>query len=218
MAGLKDLIMGPDPNAGQVTTSGDCPRRFDGAFDDGVDSTQGELPIEEIAEQLDDGAVGAVANQHQSQDQLTQPGLGDRQMEEDVIGRRCGVEGLGQGVGCRVRLLIEELAADLMSPSQLGDWMSLGEDLNSEILPLGRLEPLGRTGDEVGNGDGSEVRLCQTETRRSLAVHACFLRVGRGIESPAPTWRKRAFWGIPIQSTACYPALNQVQNLLVALR
>jgi hypothetical protein len=35
--------------------------------------------------------------------------------------------------------------------------------------------------------------LRQTETRRSLAVHACFLRVGRGIESPAPTWRKRAF-------------------------
>ena len=72
VAGLKDLIMDPDANAGQVATSGDCPSRFDGAVDDVVNRTQGELPVEDVAEQLDDGAVGAVANQHQSQDQLTQ--------------------------------------------------------------------------------------------------------------------------------------------------
>jgi hypothetical protein len=184
MVGLKELIVGPDANAGQVAPSADRPRRFDGAVDDVVDRTQGDLPVEEVAEQRDDGPVRTVANQHQSQDQLTQPGLGYRQVEEDVFGRWCGVEGVGQGVRCGVGLLIEELPADLMLPSQLGDRVSPGEDLYSEIPPLGRQEPLGRPGDEVGNGDGSQVRLRQTEGRCSLAVHACFLRVGRGIESP----------------------------------
>jgi hypothetical protein len=88
-------------------------------------------------------------------------------------------------------LLIEELAADLMLPRQFGDRVSPGEDLNRETLALGRQESLGRPGDGVR--DGSELRLRETEGRRNLAIHACFLRVGRGIESPAPTWRKQAF-------------------------
>jgi hypothetical protein len=41
-------------------------------------------------------------------------------------------------VRCGVGLLIEELPADLMLPSQLGDRVSPGEDLNREIPPLGR--------------------------------------------------------------------------------
>ena len=57
-----------------------------------------------------------------------------------------------------------------------------------------------------------EVRLRETEGRRSLTIHACFLRVGRGIESPAPTWRKRAFLKTPIRSTGCYLTLNQAEN------
>ncbi len=191
MVGLKDFVMGPDANPGQVALSADGPRRFDDAVDDVVDRTQGDLPVEEIAEQLDHGPVRTVTNQHQSQDQLPQPGFGYRQVEEDIVGRRCGVEGMGQGVGCGVGLLIEELPADLMLPSQFGDRVRPGEDLNRELLPLGWQESLGRPGDGVR--DRTELRLREAEGRRSLAIHACFLRVGRGIESPAPTWRKQAF-------------------------
>ena len=50
--------------------------------------------------------------------------------------------------------------------------------------PRLQVEPLGWPGWEVGDGDGSEVRLRQTEGRRSLADHACFLRVGRGNQPP----------------------------------
>jgi hypothetical protein len=78
-----------------------------------------------------------------------------------------------------------------MVPRQLGDRVSAGEDLDREILPLGRPESLGRPGDGVR--DWSEFRLRETEGRRSLAIHACFLHVGRGIESPAPTWRRQVF-------------------------
>jgi hypothetical protein len=41
-------------------------------------------------------------------------------------------------------------------PRQLGDWVSAGEDLNGELLSLVRPEPLGRPGDEIGDGTGSE--------------------------------------------------------------
>lgn len=164
-AGLKDLVMGPDANPGQVATSADGPSRFDGAVDDIVDRTRGDLPVEEIAEQLDDGPVRAMANQHQSQDQLTQPGFGDRQVEEDVVGRRCGVEGVGQGVGCGVGLPIQELTADLTFPSPFGDRVSPGEDLNSEILPLGWQESVGRPGDGVRDWD--ELRLRGTGGRKT---------------------------------------------------
>ena len=37
-----------------------------------------------------------------------------------------------------------------MLPSQIRDRLSPGEDLNGEILPLGRQESLGRPGDEAG--------------------------------------------------------------------
>jgi hypothetical protein len=57
-----------------------------------------------------------------------------------------GVEGVVQGVRCGVGLLIEEVAADLMLPGQLGDRVSPGQDLHGEIPPLGRQEPLGRPG------------------------------------------------------------------------
>ena len=94
VAGLEDLVMGPDADAGQVVRSVDRPGRFDGAVDDVVDRPQGDLAVEEVAEQFDDAPVRAVADQDQGQDQLAQPGLGDRQVEEDVLGRRCRVEGV----------------------------------------------------------------------------------------------------------------------------
>ena len=104
---------------------------------------------------------GLWPDQHQGQDQLPQPGLGDGQVEEDVVGAGRGVEGVGQGVRGGVGLLIEELAADLMLPSQLGDRVSPSEDLDGEILPLGRQEPLGRPRTGSGRAAGVEVRLCE---------------------------------------------------------
>jgi hypothetical protein len=56
---LKDLIVGPDANAGQVATLADLSRST--RFDDIVDRTQRDLPVEEVAEQFDDGPVRAVS-------------------------------------------------------------------------------------------------------------------------------------------------------------
>jgi hypothetical protein len=74
-----------------------------------------------------------------------------------------------------VHLLVEELAANLMLPRQLGDGLGPGQGLDGQGLPLRRKQSLGRPKGEAGVG--TEVRLCGIDERRSLAVHARFLRV-----------------------------------------
>ena len=185
--GLEDLVMGADADAGQVVGPVDFLGLCNGGVDDVVHGSQGELGVEVVAEQFDHAAVRTMADQHQGQDQLPQPSLGDGQIEKHLVGLGRGSEGLAQRLLGGVSLLVEELPADLMLPSQLRDRFCSGEDLDGQVLPLRRQESLGRPRDR------SEVRLRETEGRRSLTIHARFLRVGRGIASPAPIWRKRVF-------------------------
>ena len=77
-----------------------------------------------------------MADQHQSQDQLTQPCLGDGETKENLLVLRLGIEGVGQRIVGDVGLLVQELAADLMLPGQLCDRLSSGQDLDSQILTL----------------------------------------------------------------------------------
>ncbi len=108
------------------------------------------------------------------------------------------------------------LAAKAVHDVASDAWAQYLVDLDGQVLPLRRQESVGRPGDRIG--DRSEVRLRETEGRRSLTVHARFLRVGRGIESPAPIWRERAFWKTPFRSTACYLVLNQAEMRTPARR
>jgi hypothetical protein len=62
---------------------------------------------------------------------LTQPLLGDRELEENILCLRFGIEGTGQRIVGGVGLLIEELAADLMFPCHDGDGLSPSEHLDS---------------------------------------------------------------------------------------
>ncbi len=116
LTGLKDLVMGTDAHAAQIATAADRPSRFDSTGDDVVHCTEGDTPVKDIAEQFDDGPVRAVADHHQGQDQLPQPSLGHREVEEDLLGLGFGGKGAGQSILGGVGLVVEELAADLMSP------------------------------------------------------------------------------------------------------
>ena len=56
-----------------------------------------------------------MAGQHQAQDQLLDPVLGDGEVEQDVVGWLRGSEGLVECLLGGVHLLlVEDLAADLM--------------------------------------------------------------------------------------------------------
>jgi hypothetical protein len=104
-----------------------------------------------------------------------------------------------------VNLLVDELPADVLLASQLRDRFRSGEDLDGKGLPLRREELLGRPTDVV---DGTEVRLRETDERRSLAVHARFLLVGRGIDSPPPTLEETGILGNPISVDDLVPGFE----------
>ena len=53
VAGLENLVVGTNPDAGQITAPADRLGRFHGA----AHVAQGNVVIEEIAEQLDEGPV-----------------------------------------------------------------------------------------------------------------------------------------------------------------
>ena len=91
--------MRADLDAGEVVLLVDSPGKRNGAVHDVVHGPQGDLVIEEVAKQFDDTAGRTMADQHQGQDQLPQPGLGDRQVEEDILGLEIGVKGFGQSGG-----------------------------------------------------------------------------------------------------------------------
>jgi hypothetical protein len=182
-ATLEDLVQSSDADIGEILIGVVLLGQRHGASDDVMDVAHGDGGVEEVAEQFDDAAVGTVADEDQRQDQLPQPGLGDGEMEEDLIGGGFGLEGPCQGVPGDVGLLVEELAADLMTAGQVGDRMGRTEDLDGEILTLRRQQPLG--GPRWGCGQRSEVALWEQERGRSLTIHACFLRVRRGSECPS---------------------------------
>ena len=173
-SGLKDRVVGADTDAGQVVRTVDLRSRRDGRVDDVVDGAQGELGVEEVGQQRDHSAVRAVTDHDQRQDQLTEPRLGDRQGEQDVIGRPRRVEGAVEGLLGGVGWLIEELPADLMLPSQVGDGLGSGGDLKGQLLALPGPELLGRAGcrsrqrDRVALRGGDEAK--SLSTSQILAV------------------------------------------------
>src|SRR5208337_2333130 len=75
-----------DGDAGEVVLLVDSPGMRNGAVHDVVHGPQGDPIIEEVTQQFDYAAVRTMADQHQGQDQLPQPSLGDRQVEKDVVG------------------------------------------------------------------------------------------------------------------------------------
>ena len=107
--------------AGQVLLPVEGAGPGHGGAGDVVDGAQRERAVEQVAEQFVDAAVGTVADQEQGQDELLQPGLGDRQVEEDgVVGGEVGGEGLGEGLLGLVGLLVDELAADVVVGGPVG--------------------------------------------------------------------------------------------------
>ena len=154
---LEDLIEETDVDGGEVVLLVDPLGIRDGAVHDVVHGPQGDRIIEEVAEQFDDAAGRTMADQDQAQDQLPQPGRGDRQVEEDLVGRcRRRGEGLVEGLLGGVDLLREELSADLLLPGQRRDRFGAGEDLDGQISPLLGEQPLGRPVLEPAPGESRE--------------------------------------------------------------
>ena len=82
---LEDLIVCTDTHRRQIVLLVDPLGLRHSASHDIVDGSQGYGIVKQIAQQFHDTAVGTMADQHQSQNQLPQPVLGDRQIKQDVV-------------------------------------------------------------------------------------------------------------------------------------
>ncbi len=175
VAGLEDLVMGPDADRGQVVRVIDRAGPGDGGLDHVMDGPRRDLDVEEVAQHREGAAVGAVTGEDRGEDQSTEPGRGDRQVEEDLLVRRRRIEGVVQGESGGVGLLVEEFAADLMLAGRVGDGMRAGEDPEGQLLaPPGR-ELL--SGIREWAGGRERIGLHGRNERHSLSEHVGFLRV-----------------------------------------
>jgi hypothetical protein len=87
-----------------------------------MDGAHRERIVEEVAAKFDDAAIRAVADQDQAKSQLLEPGFGDGQMEENLVGVRVGRCKSGvQSVFSLGGLLVDKLAADVVIVGELGD-------------------------------------------------------------------------------------------------
>jgi hypothetical protein len=73
-----------DANAGQVLVLVDRARLPRGRLEHIVDAAQTDGQAQQVAQELNDAAIRAAVDQRQPDDHLVQPGLGHRQLEQNL--------------------------------------------------------------------------------------------------------------------------------------
>ena len=111
-----------DKYLGLIDVSCGCRHRLQSI----VDRPDADRQIKQITKQFDHPPIGAVADEDQRQNQLKQPVLGDRQIEEHrlIIGRLS--KRFVQGLICLMSLLIEKRSTDLMLRCEVTDRLRFG--------------------------------------------------------------------------------------------
>ena len=86
-----------------------------------------------IAHEFDDAEIRTATYQRQRDDHLTQPSLGDRDLEQDFIVRVGGDESVIQRETGLVRLLVDEFAAHPVPGRQIADRRRSRQRLNRQV-------------------------------------------------------------------------------------
>jgi len=133
---LEDLVVQAHANAGQVLALVDRARLPRGRLEHVMDAAQADRHAQQVAQELDDAAIRAAADQRQPDDDLAQPGLGDRQLEQHLAVRRGRREGVVQYRAGLVRLLADELAAHPVPGGEITDRLRAGQRLNGQVLAV----------------------------------------------------------------------------------
>ena len=111
-----------DKYLGLIDVSCGCRHRLQSI----VDRPDADRQIKQITKQFDHPPIGAVADEDQRQNQLKQPVLGDRQIEEHgfILGGLS--KGFVQGLIRFMPLLIEKRSADLVLCCEVADRFRFG--------------------------------------------------------------------------------------------
>src|SRR5438094_65070 len=132
LLGLVDLVVNADLDGGQLLALVVAAGPADAAPDDGGDTADREPVVQQVTQENDDAAEGTVADQDQAQHDLAKQRLGDWQVKQHALVGAAGGEGLVGLAG----LLVDELAADVLLPSQTGNRLRAGEGVHGQLLAL----------------------------------------------------------------------------------
>jgi len=101
-----------------------------------VDAAQADGQAQQVTQELDDAAIRAAADQRQPDDDLAQPGLGHRHLEQHLAVRHGRREGVVQYRAGLVRLLVDELTAHPVPDGEITDRLRAGQRLNGQVLAV----------------------------------------------------------------------------------
>ena len=135
--------MQADPNARQVLALVDRARLPRCRLEHVVNAADADGDAQQVTQELDDAAIGTAADQRQGDDDLAQPGLAHRQLEQHRAVRRGGREGVIECCASLVRLLVDELAADPVPSGEVGDRLRAGQRVDGQVLTLTLGQPRG---------------------------------------------------------------------------
>ena len=153
--GLENLVVGTAAKAGQVWLLREAAGRGHGLLDEVGNGAQGQRLVEPVAEQFASPPERTRADEHQSQDQLSQPGLGDGHPEKPLVGLAVvAVNGLVQSVVGVVELLVNERAADLVSGGPLAERLA-SEGVKGPLLALVGEQGVGGSGQGLFSDRGA---------------------------------------------------------------
>ena len=156
--------MSSDADRQEVFLAIDQASLLHSAHDDVVDRPDGELVVEDIPEEVHDAAVGAMTMEDGAKDDLSEPVLGDADVEEDLVILSLRTEG---GLQCPfglVDLRVDELAADVVISGQAAERLEAGHAVEGESYALTRSPP------SRGRGLGVNIRIQIADNHGS---HAC---------------------------------------------
>jgi len=149
-----------------------------------VDRTQRDAVVEQITQQFDNAAERTMTDQHQAEDQLSQPRLGHRQIEEHlIVSSLVRAEGFVQGLRGGGGLLVNKLATDLVIAGQLANGLCPSQGLDGQLLAL--------VGGERVRATEANLLLRSGDAIDRLDAHVCFLLETGGCDENPPVWGKQ---------------------------
>lgn len=162
---LEDLVVRSDPDLREIFVAVDDAGLLDGVHDDVVDCPDGGLVFAGIPKEVDDAPVGAVAMEDRGEDDLPEPFLGDRDVEEDpLVLFFFGMEFGGKCTVGLLDLLVDELPADIVISGENAQRLGASDTRDcQELAPIGRY---------LGSG-GKKGLIRRRRIADNLGDHAC---------------------------------------------
>lgn len=125
-------------NAGNILALVDLARALGSELMQVVNAAHADGYTQNVAHEFHHATVGAVANECEGQDDLTQPRFGDWKIKQNILICAGWSKDLLQRLNCQVLLLVDKLTTDVVLGCQVADVGRAAHCLDGQVDALGR--------------------------------------------------------------------------------